>query len=210
MDRHHDPARLALPPPLDFPLADHDRLVGWVQHDVVGFCGFGDEQEAAHAAWVAYRTLDRRLARSRGRRPIPIDAAPLTIDLGRVPHVVRASGAPIAELYPPGSERAGAAGFAFGIRIPHPADELRMRAMAYLMYLALRKSGLRWALFARPPRRAEPRVPPSAAAPTRRRVPSLATPARRARRAVAALVRELRGLTAVLRGRPDAVGTEPA
>ena len=49
------PDRLALPPPLDLDLVDAGRAAGWIADNAVGFRGFGDETEAAHAAWVAHR-----------------------------------------------------------------------------------------------------------------------------------------------------------
>ena len=60
------PDRLDLPPPPALDLSEMDRPVRWIEDDVVGFRGFADEHEAAHAAWVAHRTLARRLARMTG------------------------------------------------------------------------------------------------------------------------------------------------
>ena len=73
------PNRVALPPPLEMDLVHAEREVGWISRDRVGFRGFADELEAAHAAWVAHRTLARRLARTHGTRPLPIDVEPLSI-----------------------------------------------------------------------------------------------------------------------------------
>ena len=73
------PDRLALPPPLDLDLVDAGRAAGWIADNAVGFRGFGDETEAAHAAWVAHRTIARRLARTHGTRPVPVDIEPLAI-----------------------------------------------------------------------------------------------------------------------------------
>jgi hypothetical protein len=133
---------------LHMDLADAGRDVGWITGRTVGFRGFADETEAAHAAWVAYRTLSRRLARTHGTRPLPIDTEPLAIQR-RDDHVlILAAGRPIATLLRPGDEsRSGPGSFGIEIRIPLPADALRVQALAYLMYRTLRKSGIRWALW---------------------------------------------------------------
>jgi hypothetical protein len=142
------PDRLGLPPPREFDLMDGGRVVGWVATDVVGFRGFADEAEAAHAAWVAYRTLARRLARTHGIRPLPIDIEPITLEHRGHDEIVISGGRKIATLVRPGvASRSGSDTFGFEIRVPAPADELQLRAMAYLMYRTLRKSGLRWALW---------------------------------------------------------------
>ena len=142
------PDHLALPPPLELDLIDAGREVGRITGDVVGFRGFADEVEAAHAAWVAYRTLSRRLARTHGTRPVPIDTEPLAVQRRGDEELILASGRPIAVLVRPGVDSAsGPDSFGFEIRVPQPADELRVRAMANLMYRTLRKSGLRWALW---------------------------------------------------------------
>ena len=71
--------RMDLPPPPDLDLLDDERRVGWIAGESVGFRGFADETEAAHAAWVAYRALARRLAKTHGTRPLPIDTEPLAL-----------------------------------------------------------------------------------------------------------------------------------
>ena len=70
------PDRLALPPPLDLDLVDAGRTIGWIADNAVGFRGFGDETEAVHAAWVAHRTIARKLARTHRVRPVPVDINP--------------------------------------------------------------------------------------------------------------------------------------
>ena len=171
------PDRLAEPPPFAFELFDADRAVGWVHGDTIGFHGFADEREATHAAWVAHRTISRRLARRDGRRPIPIDAAPLALDRRRGVERILASGRPIATLVRPteplgtgggrdddgrGDGVLAGASYGFAMRVPSPADELTMRALAYLVYRTLRKSGLRWAMWAPRPERSAPRRPSGA------------------------------------------------
>lgn len=149
------PQHLSLPPPLELDLIDAGRTVGWIVDDIVGFRGFADETDAAHAAWVSHRTLSRQLARTLGTRPVPVDTEPLTLERRGHEEVILASARPIAVLVRPGAESAsGPDSFGFEIRIPPPADELWVRSMANLLYRTLRKSGLRWALWMAGTRRA--------------------------------------------------------
>ena len=140
------PDRLGLPPPLDLDLVDAGRPTGWIAGDAVGFRGFGDETEAAHAAWVAHRTMARRLARTHGTQPVPVDIEPLAIQRVEEKEMLLASGQPFAALIRPGPDsRGGTDSFGFELRIPMPITELEARAMAYLIYRTLRKSGIQWA-----------------------------------------------------------------
>ena len=142
------PDRLALPSPLDLDLVDAGRTTGWIASDAVGFRGFGDETEAAHAAWVAHRTVARRLARTHQMRPAPVDIEPLAIQRAEAKEMILASGRPIAALVRPGPDsRSGVDSFGFELRIPAPVTELEARALAYLIYRTLRKSGIRWAMW---------------------------------------------------------------
>ena len=142
------PDRLALPPPLDLDLVDAGRTTGWIADNAVGFRGFRDETETAHAAWVAHRTIALRLARTHGIRPVPVDTEPLAIQRVEGKDMILASGRPIATLVRPGSDsRSGVDSFGFELLIPTPITELEVRALAYLMYRTLRKSGIRWALW---------------------------------------------------------------
>jgi hypothetical protein len=142
------PDRLGLPPPLDLDLVDAGRTTGWIADDAVGFRGFRDETEAAHAASVAYRAIARRLARTQGMRTVPVGIEPLAIQRVEGKEMILASGRPIAALVRPGPEsRSGVDSFGFEVPIPTPVTELEARAMAYLMYRTLRKSGIRWALW---------------------------------------------------------------
>ena len=142
------PDRLALPPPLDLDLVDAGRAAGWIAGNTVGFRGFDDETEAAHAAWVAHRTIARRLARTHGMRPVPVDIEPLAIQRVEAKEMILASGRPIAALVRPGPDsRSGVDSFGFELLIPTPISELEVRAMAYLVYRTLRKSGIRWAMW---------------------------------------------------------------
>jgi len=138
---------LAHPPPFEMDLVDADRPVGWIVGDTIGFRGFGDETEATHAAWVAHRTLARRLSRTHGTRLVPVDIEPLALarsDAGET-DVILASNRPIATLIRPGSHSRTGDSFGFELAVPSPVSEFELRGVAYLLYRALRKSGVRWA-----------------------------------------------------------------
>jgi hypothetical protein len=139
------PERLAVPPPSMLHLNDADRTVGWINGDRVGFRGFATDEEAAHAAWVAHRTLTRRLARSHNLRPVPIGSEPLALRREGDAEFIVASSGPIATLVRPEYDSIGESdSHGFEISIPQPADEVLVRAMAHLIYRTIRKSGLRW------------------------------------------------------------------
>jgi hypothetical protein len=142
---------MSLPPPsLQLDLIDEDRRVGWVKGRTIGFRGFANETEAAGAAWVAHRTLSRRLARRHGGRPAPIDIEPLRLARHDDGEAIVASNKAIATLLRPDvGSRDGAGSFGFEIQVPLPADELTMRAIAYRIYGTLRRSGVRWAMWDR-------------------------------------------------------------
>jgi len=160
MTTHFAPHRLDLPPPSQLDLLDMNRAVGWIDGSRVGFLGFADEQEAASAAWLAHRTISRRLARRLGIRPIPIDTEPLALAQEENREVILASGRAIATLLRPGiNSRSGRHAFGFTVTLPAPADELTVRSTAYAIYRTLRKSGLRWALWARDPSSAPAKSP---------------------------------------------------
>src|SRR4029079_16951646 len=132
------PNRLDLPPPIDLTLVDADRVAGWIAGNAVGFRGFRDETEATHGAWVTRRTLARRLARTHGTRPVPVDIEPLALQHVEGKEGILASGKPIADLSRPGPDSRSADSFGFELSIPPPTTELQLRAMAYLMYRTLR------------------------------------------------------------------------
>lgn len=101
-----------------------------------------------HAAWIAQRTLTRRLARTRGTRPAPVDTEPLALQRRGGQEVILASGRSIAVLVRPGADSpAGPDSFGFEVAIPSPTTGIEVRGLAYLIYRTLRKSGLRWALW---------------------------------------------------------------
>jgi hypothetical protein len=142
-------AVLAQPPPFDMDLVDADRVVGWIAGNAIGFRGFTDETEAIHAAWVAHRTLARRLARTHGMRLGPIDIEPLALDRGDdgEADIILASDRPIARLARPGSHSRAGDSFGFELTVPSRMSEFELRGLAYFIYRTLRKSGVRWAIW---------------------------------------------------------------
>lgn len=164
------PGHLALPPPLRLDLVDDARAVGWIRDNAVGFGGFADETEAAHAAWVAYRAISRRLARTHGMRPVPIDIEPLTVRRFGDGEAIFTSSRRVATLLRPDVDgRGGKDSFGFAIEIPDSMSELEVRAAASLAYRTIRKSGVRWALW--------PRAAALHAIPARPNANAAATPA---------------------------------
>jgi hypothetical protein len=135
---------LAARPSLELDLMDGNRHVGWISGNGVGFRGFENLTQAVHAAWVAHRALARRL----GTSPAWSEAETFAIARHDDGEMILVDGGPIAALVRPDSDRqSGSDSFGFEIRIPERADEIFPRAMAYRMYLALRKSGVAWALW---------------------------------------------------------------
>lgn len=154
---HIVPARLAEPPPsFDLMLLDGDTRIGFISPTTIGFSGFASETEAAHAAWAAHRQLSWRRAVREGSRPMPVDIEPLMLRHGD-PIQVEASGKAFAELRAPMDGRDD---WAFVLPLPDPLPEVFVRAKAYAIYRMLRRSGIRWALFARPARAAKPEGAP--------------------------------------------------
>lgn len=152
MNTHLIPNHLPEPPPVrhDFQLdlLDGDRVVGWLRPDAIGFTGFANEAEAAHAAWVAYRALSRRLARRDGRRPVPIDTEPLRLVPEGDGRFIVASRDRVAKLVEPAVTDARGNGYGFELRLDAPMDEVSVRAKALTIYRTLRRSGIRWSMWA--------------------------------------------------------------
>jgi hypothetical protein len=133
-------------PPLE--LRAGDRLVGWIQGDLVLFRGFATQRDAMRAAAVARQALLRRLAR--GNRAT---ASAMETDLDVVRRKTdrasaTANGRSVASVLRSAIDGIGAGGeeFVLEVRVPPPIDELRMRGMAYVMYRALLSSGAAWPL----------------------------------------------------------------
>lgn len=146
----------SLPPPLA--LRDADRVVGWIEGDTVRFGGFGSKEDAAQAAVIAHEALVRRLARAGRETPSATNA-----HLGILPRGVdRPNPAlddrPVARVRRSHTDDVASRGtiaYELAIRVPAPAGEIRMRAMAYVMYRAICNSGIAWPLL-HPDRRVTP------------------------------------------------------
>jgi hypothetical protein len=134
----------SLPPPSTQPLTHDDRVVGWLDGDAFAFLGFADASEASGAAWVAYRTVARRLARRSGRPLPPVDIQPVSLRRRGDHDVIVTGSLEVARLIRP--IKSGDT-YGFAIRVPSPADELTMRSLAYLAYRTLRRSGTRWSMW---------------------------------------------------------------
>ena len=184
---------LAQPPPFEMELVDADRVVGWIHGSTIGFRGFADETEATHAAWVAHRTLSRRLARTHGTRLVPIDIEPLALkrsDDGET-DIILASDRVIATLVRPGRHSRAGDSFGFELAVPSPTTEFELRGLAYLIYRTLRKSGVRWAIWQPdPPARTARIIDVDAEVAARERKPA-PRPRRRAWAPVGRLFRRL-------------------
>jgi hypothetical protein len=142
------PTQMAAPPPSRHELTDDGTVVGWVDGRAIGFRGFGDEAEAAHAAWVGYRTMSRRFPRPAGQRPIPIGSEPLSFDQSGGVELILAAGRPIATLVRPGvGSPSGRESFGFELQLPVPADERTTRSTADVVYRTIRRSGIRWTMW---------------------------------------------------------------
>ncbi|MGH7638258.1 MAG: hypothetical protein ACREOK_11460 [Gemmatimonadaceae bacterium] len=148
------PNHLPEPPPArqhDFQLdlLDGDRRVGWITPDTIGFVGFAHETEAAHAAWVAYRVLARRQARRAGRRPVPIDTEPLRLVTESAGRIIYGSRDRVAKLIE-GNATPTPHGFGFELQLATSLDEISVRSKAHLIYRTLRRSGVKWSMWAPP------------------------------------------------------------
>ena len=135
--------------PLPLELRAGDRLVGWIQGDLVRFRGFARQRDAGHAAAVAHRAMLRRLARGNRATASPaesdLDVVRRRTDGANATANGRSVGSVLRSAID-GISGGDAGEFAFEIRVPPPVDELRMRGMAYVMYRALLSSGVAWPL----------------------------------------------------------------
>ena len=142
----------ALPPPMRH-LLHRERPIGWLQGNTFGFFGFADARDAANAAWVAHRTVSRRLARTLGTRPTPIDIEPLSIESRNGLDVITASGRPVALLVRPGhASPHGSDWFGFTIEVPPVVRAREMPGIMRTASRALLKSGLAWSMVRSRPR----------------------------------------------------------
>jgi hypothetical protein len=138
--------RTDLPPPTRHLLHD-ERPIGWLHQNTFGFFGFADAREAANAAWVAHRTVSRKVAPVLGVRPTPIDIEPLRIEWCDNREMILASGRPIAELLPPNPESLNASlWFGFAIEVSPAVPERAMPEIMRTVSRALLKSGIPWSM----------------------------------------------------------------
>ncbi|HKN68258.1 MAG TPA: hypothetical protein VJW73_18360 [Gemmatimonadaceae bacterium] len=136
----------ALPPPRR-QLLHRERPIGWLEGHTLGFFGFADARDALHAAWVAYRTVSRKVARVAGTRPTPIDIEPLGIERRNGREVITASGRPFAQLVRPGPESmSGLDWFGFSIEVPPVVNQRALPDIMRAASHALLKSGLAWSM----------------------------------------------------------------
>ena len=136
----------ALPPPTRHFL-HRERPVGWLRGHTLGFFGFADTREAANAAWVAYRTVSRKVAPLLGIRPAPIDIEPLGIEWRNGREVIVASGRPVAQLVRPEPDSpSGANWFGFSIELSPVVSERVIPEVMRAAGHALLKSGIDWSM----------------------------------------------------------------
>ena len=140
------PVRTDLPPPIRHLLHD-ERPVAWLSGNRFGFSGFADPIEAANAAWVAYRTISRKLAPVLGTRPTPIDIEPLRIEWRDGTETILASHRPIAALVRPDADDPSAPRwFGFTIDVPAEISGRQLRDAVHTAHRALLKSGVGWSM----------------------------------------------------------------
>ena len=143
----------ALPPPMRHFL-HRERPVGWLHGSTLGFFGFADAREAANAAWVAYRTVSRKVAPLLGIRPAPIDIEPLGIEWRSGREVIVASGHPVAQLVRPEPDSLTTANwFGFTIEVSPAVSEHVIPDVMRTAGHALLKSGIAWSMVRSRPRR---------------------------------------------------------
>lgn len=140
------PTPTALPPPMRH-LLYRERPIGWLEGNRLGFFGFADAREAGNAAWVAYRTMSRKVAPSLGLRPTPIDIEHLGLEQRNGRESITASGRPFAVLVrPERAPRNGSSWFGFTIDVPPAVGEREMRDVMRVAGHALVKSGIAWSM----------------------------------------------------------------
>ena len=155
MSGHRITTQLPLPPPNLFQLLDGTGPVGWMDGNRLEFTGFADAAEAATAAWVADVALERRRAKRRGEAAPYVDPPQLFLVRSGEDEWITAAGKRIARLVRPHlqdsrphANEAGASTGWFGLEITLPADasELSVGSSAYVVYRALRRSGVPWSV----------------------------------------------------------------
>ena len=146
--------RMPVPPPRQFQLLDGTGLVGWIDANRLEITGFADPAEAAAAAWVAHVALERRRAKWRQEDPPRLEAPQLFLARSAGQDWITGAGKRLARLVRPNlqdnsrnpNDAAAVSTEWFGIEIEFPADTsgLTVGSSAHVVYLALRRSGVRW------------------------------------------------------------------
>jgi hypothetical protein len=143
--RDTSPRTVAARPTPELDLMAGDRRYGWIAGDRVAFVGFRDHLAAVQAAWVAHRTLMRRLARAPASAETTDGRRTFALARSGADEVIFANGEPIAVLVRPSADLpTDSDSFGFEIRLPGHPDEISVRGTAYRIYLALRSSGIAW------------------------------------------------------------------
>jgi len=147
---------MSVPPPPAEQLVDGTGEVGSIDGNRVEFTGFADPAEAAAAAWVAHVALERRRAKSRREEPPYLERPELYLAGSGEHEWIVAEGKRLARLVRPklavsrshANEVDEISASCFGIEIILPPDpsEVTIGSSAYVIYLALRRSGLRWSI----------------------------------------------------------------
>ena len=143
-------------PPHDITLRDATGPVGWIAGNRLGFTGFADTAEAAAAAWIACLALERRRARRQGGSAPQAKQPQLYLVRSGEREWIEAPGKRLALLLRPdpsksqtlANEATEASATWYGLEIVLPADtsKLTMRSSGYVIYRALRRSGLPWSI----------------------------------------------------------------
>lgn len=133
-------SRMATPPPA--PMDRYPEGIGWVDAHAIGFRGFNDEQDAAHAAVVAYRAMEEHLTGGRAFAPLDTSVPPTIARNGDIESVVVGK-RPIARLIRLGSLQDGASGsIAFELEVPVPVTKRTLRSAANHLYEKMKARGV--------------------------------------------------------------------
>ena len=137
------PDRMAIPPPTSYDNGRH--RISWVRGHTIGVVGFDHALDAANAAWIANRTLSRKLAPLTGTRPIPVGTEPLALVSIDVREMIVTPAGPFAELLRPEPGVAGGREtFGFEVAVPKWVSAADVHILADFAYRTIRKSGVPW------------------------------------------------------------------
>lgn len=147
---------MSSPPPPGVHLLDGTGEVGLIDGNRVEFTGFADPGEAAAAAWVAHVALERRRAKSMREQPAYSERPELYLARSGEHEWIVAEGKRLARLvrrelngsHPHSNDADAISASCFGIEIALPLDPsgITIESSAYVIYLALRRSGLHWSI----------------------------------------------------------------